>query len=180
MSVAIGTCPQADTGCLWTASTQLQGSTASAEWHRQQGQGSACRQSLACNDSAIGYQPREHYWSETDLVGDFSETFDGLGHAYAGEKVDEPFPRVVFTGLFRIIRENHRQNVALDPRRSHVLPDVSVLATVNTGREAPLRVQDNLGPVVQHRVLPDPKVRLARRCTIQLAQGPKPNDCHVA
>lgn len=140
----------------------------------------AIRQSLASNDSAVGRQPREHCWSETYLVGDLSETLDGLGHANAGEKVNEPLPRVVLTGLFGIVRKNHRQDVALDPRRSHVLPDVSVLTTVNSGREAPLRVQDNLGPVVEHRVLADTKVRLARRRTIQLAQGPKPNDCHVA
>lgn len=138
------------------------------------------RQPRASNDSAVGRQLREHCWSETHLVGNLSETFDGLGHAHAGEKVDEPFPWMVFTGLFRIIGKNHRQDVALDPRRGHVFPDVSVLATVNSGREATLRVQDNLGPVVEYRVLADTKVCLARRCTIQLAQGPKPSDCHVA
>ena len=138
------------------------------------------RESLASTDSAVGRQPREHCWSETHPVGNRSEIIDSLGHAYAGEKIDEPLPGVVFTCLFCIVRKNRRQDVALDPRGGHVLPDVSVSATVHSGREAPLSVQDNVGPVVEHRVLADPKVRLARRRTLQLAQGPKPNDCHVS
>jgi hypothetical protein len=138
------------------------------------------RQSLPSNASAVGRQPREHRWSETYLVGDLSETIDGLGHPCASEKVDEPSPRVVFTGLVCVVRADHRQDVALDPGCCHVLPDVGVFTSVNSSRETPIRVQNNLGPVIEHRVLADTEVRLARRFAIQLAQGPEPNYCHAA
>ena len=137
-------------------------------------------QSVASNDSAVGRQPGEHFWSEPHLVGNLAEAFDAFDHAYAGEKIDEPVPRVVVASPFGIVRKNHRPDVALDPRRCHVLPDVSLLATVNSGREAPLRVQDDLGPVIEHRVLADTEAGLASRRVLQLTQGTKPHDCHVA
>jgi hypothetical protein len=82
--------------------------------------------------------------------------------------------------LFCVVRKNDRQDVALDPNCCHVLPDVGVLTSVNSSRETPLSVQNNLGPVIEHRVLADTEVRLARRFALQLAQGPKPDYCHAA
>ena len=130
--------------------------------------------------SAMGREPREHCWSEPYLVGDLPETIDGLDHPYAGEKVDERSPRVVFTGLLCVVRKNHCEDVALDPGCCHVLPDVGITTSVNSSRETAISVQEYLGPVVEHRVLADTEVRLARRFALQLAQRPKPNYCHAA
>lgn len=87
---------------------------------------------------------------------------------------------MVVAGLFGIVRENHGQDVSLDARCCHGPPDVSVLAAVESSRIATLRVQDDFAPVIEHRVLADAEVGLARCLVLQLAQGPEPKDCHVA
>jgi hypothetical protein len=131
-------------------------------------------------DSAVATRARKDRRSEAHLVRDLSKMVDALDQAGPRQKINQPVPRVVLPGLFRIVRENHRQDVALDPRCRHVLPDVSALALVNRGRVAALAVQDDLGAVFEHCELPDVEVGLARSLALQLAPSTEPNDCHAA
>ena len=123
-----------------------------------------------------GLQPGGQVGGDADLVGHPTEMIHGFGHARVRQEARKPFPWVVVTGLLGVLGQHDRHDVALDPRRRHVVPNTGA---VNGRRETPLRVEDDLRAVVEDGVLGDSEVSLPWSLTLQLTKSTEAHDSHV-